>query len=68
MTAWTSRSLVVLGDSTAVGLGDPLPAGGWRGVGPLLSDALNARLTNLSYTGARMACVRHTQLPVGPAT
>jgi lysophospholipase L1-like esterase len=63
MTAWSSRSLVVLGDSTAVGLGDPLPGGRWRGVGPLLSEALDARLTNLSFTGARLACVRRTQLP-----
>ena len=63
MTAWMARSLVVLGDSTAVGLGDPLPGGTWRGVGPLLADALGARLTNLSFTGARVACVRKTQLP-----
>ena len=63
MNAWMARNLVVLGDSTAVGIGDPLPGGGWRGVGPLLADALGARLTNLSFTGARMACVRRTQLP-----
>jgi GDSL-like Lipase/Acylhydrolase family len=63
MTAWTARNLVVLGDSTAVGLGDLLPGGRWRGVGPLLADALGARLTNLSFTGARTACVRHVQLP-----
>jgi hypothetical protein len=25
------RTLVALGDSTAVGLGNPLPGGGWRG-------------------------------------
>lgn len=56
----------MLGDSTAAGLGDPVP-GGWRGVGPLLADALSGarpvRLTNLSFTGARMACVRRRQLP-----
>jgi lysophospholipase L1-like esterase len=62
--SWTARSLVVLGDSTAVGLGDPLPGGTWRGVGPLLAAALDARLTNLSRAGARMACVRRTQLPL----
>ncbi|MGH3864605.1 MAG: SGNH/GDSL hydrolase family protein [Pseudonocardiaceae bacterium] len=60
-------SLVVLGDSTAVGLGDPLPAGGWRGFGPLLAAALGApgevRYTNLSVIGARMADLRHWQLP-----
>ncbi|WP_260479259.1 SGNH/GDSL hydrolase family protein [Kibdelosporangium aridum] len=61
------RSLVVLGDSTAVGLGDPLPGGGWRGVGPLLADALSGteqvRFVNVSFTGARMGCVRTIQLP-----
>lgn len=64
---WQARSLVVLGDSTAAGLGDPLPGGGWRGVGPLLADALSGtdrvRFSNLSFTGARMACVRRDQLP-----
>jgi len=60
-------SLAVLGDSTAVGLGDPLPAGGWRGFGPLLAAALGApgevRYTNLSVIGARMADLRRWQLP-----
>ncbi|MBV9143785.1 MAG: SGNH/GDSL hydrolase family protein [Pseudonocardiales bacterium] len=59
--------LAVLGDSTAVGLGDPLPAGGWRGFGPLLAAALGAPgeicCTNLSIIGARMADLRHRQLP-----
>ncbi|MGQ0776475.1 MAG: SGNH/GDSL hydrolase family protein [Pseudonocardiales bacterium] len=62
-----AASLAVLGDSTAVGLGDPLPAGGWRGFGPLLAAALGAagevRYTNLAVTGARMGCLRHRQLP-----
>jgi lysophospholipase L1-like esterase len=54
-------NLAVLGDSIAVGLGDPLPDGGWRGFGPLLAAALGAagevRYTNLSFIGARMgAC------------
>ncbi|MBP2330206.1 lysophospholipase L1-like esterase [Kibdelosporangium banguiense] len=64
---WQAGSLVVLGDSTAVGLGDPLPGGGWRGVGSLLATALSGhdhvRFANLSFTGARMACVRDVQLP-----
>ncbi|MEV4312183.1 SGNH/GDSL hydrolase family protein [Actinocrispum sp. NPDC049592] len=64
---WRARSLVVLGDSTAAGLGDPLPGGGWRGVGPLLAHALSGpepvAFANLSFTGARMACVRNDQLP-----
>lgn len=60
------RSLVVLGDSTPVGIGDPLPGGGWRGFGPLLLDSLgerdNMRYANVSFPGARMACVRNDQL------
>ncbi|WP_158843732.1 SGNH/GDSL hydrolase family protein [Saccharothrix deserti] len=61
--AKTVRSLVVLGDSTTVGVGDPVP-GGWRGVGPLLAAAFaDARYLNVSFTGARVASVRHEQLP-----
>lgn len=57
------RSLVVLGDSTAVGVGDPV-RGGWRGVGPLLAAAFpEARYLNPSFPGARVACVRSEQLP-----
>jgi lysophospholipase L1-like esterase len=60
-------SLVILGDSTGVGLGDPLPAAGWRGFGALLVAALGApgeiRYRNLSVMGARMADLRHRQLP-----
>jgi lysophospholipase L1-like esterase len=56
--------LATLGDSTSVGLGDPLPGGGWRGFPVLLRDALDASvLVNPSFTGARMAHVRHQQLP-----
>nr|WP_228714163.1 MULTISPECIES: SGNH/GDSL hydrolase family protein [Prauserella] len=61
-----ARRLVVLGDSTAVGLGDPLPDGAWRGMGPLVADSLGiepAGYLNCSFTGARMACVRTDQLP-----
>ncbi|MBK1788106.1 SGNH/GDSL hydrolase family protein [Prauserella sp. ASG 168] len=60
----------MLGDSTAVGLGDPLPGGAWRGVGPLLADALGvdpAGYLNCSFTGARIACVRAEQLPAALA-
>jgi lysophospholipase L1-like esterase len=59
--------LVTLGDSTAAGLGDPLPGGGWRGFSVLLADALGARLVNPAVTGARMADVRRDQLPVALA-
>ena len=59
------HTLVTLGDSTPVGLGDPLPGGGWRGFPALLGVALGAPvLVNPSRTGARMACARREQLPV----
>jgi lysophospholipase L1-like esterase len=61
------RTLVTLGDSTAVGLGDPLPGGGWRGFPVLLADALGARLVNPAVTGARVADVRRDQLPAALA-
>lgn len=61
-------TLVTLGDSTPVGLGDPAPGGGWRGFPVLLRDALGAvELVNPSRTGARMAWVRHEQLPAALA-
>ncbi len=59
----------MLGDSTAVGLGDPLPGGGWRGVGPLVAEALGVDSAsaqayhNGSCTGARMNSVRTEQVP-----
>ncbi|SDY34848.1 Lysophospholipase L1 [Amycolatopsis xylanica] len=66
-----ARRLVVLGDSTAVGLGDPLPnRGGWRGVGPLVATALGIEpdgYLNPSFTGARMRCVLTEQLPAAVA-
>ncbi|MDQ0380743.1 SGNH/GDSL hydrolase family protein [Amycolatopsis thermophila] len=58
--------LAVLGDSTAVGLGDPVPGGAWRGVGPLVAAALGvppSGYLNTAFTGARMRCVRTDQLP-----
>jgi lysophospholipase L1-like esterase len=62
------RTLVALGDSTTVGLGDPVPGGGWRGFGPLLAGALGGpeqvHFANLSFTGARARCVRTQQLPL----
>src|SRR2546423_840404 len=61
------RTVVALGDSTPVGLGDPLPGGGWRGFCPLLAEALNAKLVNLADNGARIAGVRRTQLPAALA-
>lgn len=62
--ARTVDTLVTLGDSTPVGLGDPKPGGGWRGFPVLLAQALGAReLLNPARTGARMTHVRHEQLP-----
>lgn len=67
------RHLAALGDSTAVGLGDPSPGGGWRGFAPLLRDALSApgsapvRLDNHARNGARMAGTRYGQVPAAAA-
>ncbi|QRP43852.1 SGNH/GDSL hydrolase family protein [Amycolatopsis sp. FDAARGOS 1241] len=62
-----ARRLAVLGDSTAVGLGDPRPnRGGWRGVGPLVAAALGVDddgYLNPSFEGARMKNVLIEQLP-----
>jgi len=59
--------LVALGDSTVVGLGDPLPGGRWRGFAPLLAEAagvdVDSSFLNLSFAGARMSAVRTWQLP-----
>jgi lysophospholipase L1-like esterase len=57
------RTLVVLGDSIGVGIGDPIGGGNWRGFAPLLADAMGARLVNLSTSGARVRSMRAEQLP-----
>ena len=66
-----ARRLAVLGDSTAVALGDPLPRrGGWRGVGPLVAAALGVEAggyLNPAFTGARMRCVLTRQVPAAVA-
>ncbi|MEU8638366.1 SGNH/GDSL hydrolase family protein [Amycolatopsis sp. NPDC048633] len=66
-----AERLVVLGDSTAVGLGDPLPRrGGWRGVGPLAAAALGVEAggyLNPAFAGARMRCVLTEQVPAAVA-
>ncbi|MCE3553351.1 hypothetical protein LWC33_18030 [Pseudonocardia sp. RS11V-5] len=59
-------TLATLGDSTAVGLGDPLPGGGRRGFPVLLRDTLGpgTRLLNRATTttpacsGCRGGCGR----------
>jgi lysophospholipase L1-like esterase len=61
-------TVATLGDSVPVGLGDPRPDGGWRGVANLIKDALDAEwLVNPARTGARAECVRREQLPVALA-
>jgi lysophospholipase L1-like esterase len=59
--------LVALGDSTTVGIGDPVPDAGWRGWSRMLADelAVTHRLayTNLAVSGATAASVRASQLP-----
>ncbi|WP_236791289.1 SGNH/GDSL hydrolase family protein [Amycolatopsis sp. GM8] len=70
MTPRRVRRLAVLGDSTAVGLGDPVPGRGWRGVGPFVGRALGIApegYLNTSFTGARMKSVRYEQLPAALA-
>jgi lysophospholipase L1-like esterase len=55
---------VALGDSITVGMGDPMPDGGWRGWARLLADALPAsEFHNLATAGALTADVERTQLP-----
>lgn len=62
------RTLVTLGDSTPVGVGDPVLGGRWRGFPVLLAAALGAsRLVNTARPGARMAHVYRDQLPVALA-
>ncbi|NHA00261.1 hypothetical protein G5V59_09475 [Nocardioides sp. W3-2-3] len=54
-----------LGDSTTVGLGDPVPGGRWRGWARLLSEALQASydvsFCNVAISGATAAVVREEQ-------
>jgi len=59
MTTFTA-----LGDSITLGLGDPAPAGGWRGWAAFLAEGLpSGQLHNLAATGAQAADVERTQLP-----
>lgn len=52
----------VLGDSVSEGLGDPSPAGGWRGWAGILAGSLDADLLNLARSGARTGDVAGRQL------
>ena len=61
------RTLVALGDSTTVGMGDRTPGGGRRGFARLLADACGGpgriRYANLAASGARVRDVHEVQLP-----
>jgi lysophospholipase L1-like esterase len=56
-----------LGDSVTLGMGDPMPHGGWRGWAALLADSLGppdlVELTNLARSGALIRDVAGDQLP-----
>jgi len=56
-----------LGDSTTVGVGDPMPDGTWRGWAAQLASSLQLTLHNLAVSGARTAEVVDTQLPAALA-
>lgn len=62
----TYLRFAALGDSTTVGLGDPLPGGGWRGWARLLAESLQATydvsFCNLAISGATTSVVREQQL------
>ncbi len=57
---------VALGDSTTVGIGDPVLGGGWRGWASILAEQLACRrqltYANLAVTGATIRSVRESQL------
>jgi lysophospholipase L1-like esterase len=58
--------LAALGDSTTVGVGDPILDGGWRGWARLLAESLgtayDVSFCNLAVTGATAETVRSGQL------
>lgn len=58
---------MALGDSTTVGLGDPMPDGTWRGWAALLAEALAApevvEFHNIAEPGALTTSVDERQLP-----
>jgi len=59
---------VALGDSISVGMGDPLPGGGWRGWPALLATGLpEPQMHNLAVLGAQTADIERDQLPAALA-
>jgi lysophospholipase L1-like esterase len=56
--------IVTLGDSITVGMGDPVPGGGWRGWAQYLAAGLaTPELHNLAVRGAQAKHVERDQLP-----
>jgi lysophospholipase L1-like esterase len=56
--------IVALGDSITLGMGDPLPGGGWRGWAEYLAAGLSGpELHNLAVRGAQAKQVERDQLP-----
>ena len=61
-------TFAALGDSITVGMGDPVPGGGWRGWATLLAGTMpQAELHNLAVSGALAADVERLQLPAAAA-
>jgi lysophospholipase L1-like esterase len=57
-------TLVALGDSVTVGMGDPAADGGWRGWAALLAQTLDQpEMHNLAVLGALSGDVELRQLP-----
>ncbi|MBO3751329.1 SGNH/GDSL hydrolase family protein [Streptosporangiaceae bacterium NEAU-GS5] len=58
-------TFVAIGDSVTVGLGDPMPGGGWRGWAGLLAGSFEpgAALHNLAENGATISELPARQLP-----
>jgi lysophospholipase L1-like esterase len=59
---------VALGDSISVGMGDPMPGGGWRGWPALLATGLHEpEMHNFAVLGAQTADIEREQLPAALA-
>jgi lysophospholipase L1-like esterase len=60
--------IVTLGDSITIGMGDPMPDGGWRGFAQHLAAGLpEPELHNLAKLGAQAKHVERDQLPTALA-
>ena len=63
---WPVTRFAALGDSVTLGMGDPMPQGGWRGWAALLAGSLappgQVELSNLALSGALIRDVAGDQL------